>query len=224
MVKALNYQSVLIVTYGRTGSTLLQGILNSIDGCLVRGENNQFCYGLFEAYKNILDIKKHYAPTATNPFYGAHLLDENMFLDYSSQMVKKLILADKDKSEISCYGFKEVRYINILDNLFEYLDFLKKIFPNAAFVFNTRKMEDVLKSGWWPERNQTETINNMIRCEKMFTSYQQDHANSFLITYEDVTNKSPKLASLFDFLGAPYLEGKIDTVLATPHSYSPRQT
>ena len=32
---------IFIVTYGRSGSTLLQGILNSIPGYLVRGENRQ---------------------------------------------------------------------------------------------------------------------------------------------------------------------------------------
>jgi hypothetical protein len=32
---------VFIVTYGRSGSTLLQGVLNSIPGYLVRGENRQ---------------------------------------------------------------------------------------------------------------------------------------------------------------------------------------
>jgi hypothetical protein len=64
----------------------------------------------------------------------------------------------------------------------------------------------------------------MIRCEKMFAAYQQTHTNSFLITYEDVLSKSPKLAALFTFLGATYLEDTIDKVLATPHSYNPRKT
>ena len=49
----MNYQHVLIITYGRSGSTLLQGLLNSIDGCIVRGENYDACKGLFRTYQAV---------------------------------------------------------------------------------------------------------------------------------------------------------------------------
>ncbi len=217
--KKLNYESILIVTYGRTGSTLLQGLLNSIDGCLVRGENNQFCYDLFEAYRHIVDIKKTYAPEPTNPFYGAHLLDEKVFLTHAQKMVKALLLAGQNETQVVCYGFKEVRYINVLDSLFEYLDFLQQIFPNTAIVFNTRKVEDTIKSGWWPERDRQETLQNMKKCADLFAEYEKTHPNAFLIKYEDVVSASARVRALFDFLGAEYSDDKIKQVLATPHSY-----
>lgn len=39
---SFRFGSILVITYGRSGSTLLQGILNSIDGILIRGENHNF--------------------------------------------------------------------------------------------------------------------------------------------------------------------------------------
>ena len=54
----LNFDVILIITYGRSGSTLLQGILNSISGVLVRGENANMCYHVFYAYQAILEAKK----------------------------------------------------------------------------------------------------------------------------------------------------------------------
>jgi hypothetical protein len=38
----IKYGSILIVTYGRSSSTLLQGVLNTIDGVRVTGENFEF--------------------------------------------------------------------------------------------------------------------------------------------------------------------------------------
>ena len=52
----MKFDSVLIVTYGRSGSTLLQGILNSIEGCLIRGENDNFCFALYQAHQSIKNI------------------------------------------------------------------------------------------------------------------------------------------------------------------------
>lgn len=132
---------------------------------------------------------------------------------------KTLAPGRRERKKVVCYGFKEVRYINVLDNLFAYLDFLSLIFPQVAFVFNTRDIENVLKSGWWPERDQEEAIKIMKRCETLFLEYERAHSNAFLISYEDMINKSPKIRALFDFLGAEYSETAINIVIATPHSY-----
>ena len=99
----LNFDSILIITYGRSGSTLLQGILNSIDGCLIRGENYNAIFYLFEFYeKIILNKKENYNQTMpNNPFYGAGLPDEELVLMHIQNMVHDLLLADKiDASEI----------------------------------------------------------------------------------------------------------------------------
>ena len=33
------------------------GVLNSIDGVVIRGENHDFCYHLYKGYNTILDSK-----------------------------------------------------------------------------------------------------------------------------------------------------------------------
>ncbi|HEY9292796.1 MAG TPA: hypothetical protein VIP98_16060, partial [Microlunatus sp.] len=50
--RSLGY--LFVVTYGRSGSTLLQGILNSIPGYLVRGENRSVLRHLYK-YQQGLD-------------------------------------------------------------------------------------------------------------------------------------------------------------------------
>ena len=41
---------LFVVTYGRSGSTLVQGLLNAMPGVLVRGENNLFVLPLFRSW------------------------------------------------------------------------------------------------------------------------------------------------------------------------------
>ncbi len=222
----MKYQSILIVTYGRSGSTLLQGVLNSIDGCLIRGENYNFCYGLFKSYQRLLQAKlRLHSNTPQHPWYGAKLLDEEVFLGYAGKMIKDLLLADeKDNQEIICYGFKEIRYTKLSTaELFDYLSFFTKVMPRVAFIFNTRNMKDVVKSGWWVDYDPENTITELERTESNFKTYLQNHDNCFHIDYSDVVAKSDRLVALFEFLGAPYSEDKVNEVLSLPHSYDPNQ-
>lgn len=225
LTKQKKFDSVLIVTYGRSGSTLLQGILNSIEGWLVRGENNNFCFSLYEAYQSIKFSKKFEASTeVTKPWYGASFIDEDNFLRQASQMTRDLVISNKKNDpRIKCYGFKEIRYYlpKVQKNFDDYLEFLEKIFPNVCFIFNTRNLDNVLQSGWWPERDYEKTKQQLVSLENKFIYFCRTHNNNtFQITYEDVVSKSKKLEAMFDFLDVEYIPEKIDEILSVPHSYN----
>ena len=201
----------------------MQGILNSIEGCLIRGENYNFIYDIFNSYKCILRSKKIVKqPYPNNSWYGAYLLNEEIFIENIKVLLKKLLIADKDESNIIAYGFKEIRYAKIPD-LFDYLDFLKLVFPNVAFIFNTRRLEDVVKSGWWVNHNTEKTKSILSDLEEKFRIYNSRTQNCFSIDYNEVIQKSENLLGLYDFLGAEYNSEKIDQVLKTLHGYSPTQ-
>ena len=223
--KKLKFKSILIVTYGRSGSTLLQGVLNSIEGCLIRGENFNFIYHLFKSHEAIKSAKNKGGDTPQKAWYGSQLLDGEYFIKVNRELLKKLLLADDFKNaNISCYGFKEIRYIDIMDNLFEYLDFLKKIFPDVAFIFNFRNKNEVAKSDWWENENKKEVKEKLKRFERKCSEYMKvNHGRCFLIKYEDLVYKKKKLKDMFEFLGAEYIDSKIDHILSLPHSYNPKQ-
>ncbi|MDJ0553843.1 MAG: sulfotransferase [Microcoleaceae cyanobacterium MO_207.B10] len=220
---SLNFQSILIVTYGRSGSTLLQGILNNIDGVLVRGENNNFIYGLYEAYKKLIDVSSHKDTSQPNhSWYGGGEIDLELFLNDCREMVRNVLLANSnDDKNVLCYGFKEIRYFEVYQqtkDITDYLNFLGKIFPKPAFIFNTRNLDDVLKSGWWAKMN-TESRTRLIELEIAFQAYIETHqTNSFMVSYEDVVCQLNNFKLLFDFLGAAYPEN-MDEILLTPHGY-----
>lgn len=225
-LRQLNFDSILIITYGRSGSTLLQGILNAIDGCLIKGENYNAIFHLFEFYeKLILNKQKNSNQTGpNNPFYGAALLDEESVLKHIQNMVRDILLADKvNNPDFFCYGFKEISYIKYPDKLFSYLDFLVRIFPNVGFIFNTRNIEDVIKSAWWANIDPEKAKSDLHKIEELFDEYCENHSNSFQITYEEIVANDQGLKAMFDFIGAEYSRSTVDRILTIPHSYSPTQ-
>ena len=223
----MKFDSVLIITYGRSGSTLLQGILNSIEGCLIRGENDNFCFALYQAYQSIKKSKKFKkAIEVTNPWYGAPFISEEAFLKQASTMTKDLILSDKqDDPTIKCYGFKEIRYaeLEVQKNFEDYLEFLEKIFPNPCFIFNTRNLDNVLNSGWWSRTNQAKSRKYLVNLENKFAEFCSNHNNTFQITYENIISRSQTLETMFDFLGVEYAAEKIDRVMSVKHSFNIKQ-
>jgi hypothetical protein len=215
----MRYDSILIVTYGRSGSTLLQGVLNSIEGCLVRGENFNCFHPLYQSYERLLKAKAKAGTVPADPWYGAHLLDEQIFIEQIEALARKLLLADADENRVRAYGFKEIRYPRVGDELEAYLDFLEKVFPNPAFVFNTRNLDQVVKSDWWADGNYWKAKRKLAAFEHRCLAYMQAKPNWFHIRYEDIIGKTPNLEHLFEFLGAEYDPAAIEQVLAVPHSY-----
>jgi hypothetical protein len=221
----MNYESILVVTYGRTGSTLLQGVLNSIDGCLIRGENYGVCQGLFRSYRNMIKSKDHSGHAPTEPWFGCQFLNEDYVIEHGRELMRRVLLGDQAaNNHVICYGFKETRYVNMEpDYLFDYIDFICKLFPNPAVIFNTRALSDVVKSAWWKEKEIGKITAMLKQTEGVFSRYANEHHNCFQITYEDTIAKTAVLERMFEFLGVHYDESNIDRVLSRPHSYAPTQ-
>lgn len=231
----MKFQSVLIVTYGRSGSTLLQGILNSIPGCLIRGENFNVCLGLYQSYTAYLQTITHEQASNTNsdtpssPWYGALHLDADQYLaDMRTMVLSHLQRGISSGTQIQCVGFKEIRYLPLdmhegkgayVQYLHGYLDFLAKLLPNVAFVFLTREHSQVVKSAWWKTRSPETVLGKLQQFEKAAKAYAHQHDNCHFIDYSDMVRNDEELASLFSFLGAPYDHASVAEVLKQRHSY-----
>lgn len=220
----MKYQSILIISYGRSGSTLLREVINTIDNVHLKGENYSFCFGLYQTWKSLTSTKKKVreAPDRTAAWYGSDGLDPELFIKQAQKIVFDQLVGEKNLG--ICFGFKEVRYIYILDVLEEYLHFLSRIFPKVAFVFNKRCHDDVTKSGWWKNRDPIKLKEKLTSADLKFAEYCRKHENAFLINYEDVIKGDKGLLPLFEFLGADLFSDRINKVLKTPHSFNCKPT
>ncbi|MCD6003899.1 sulfotransferase [Halomonas sp. IOP_6] len=222
----MKFQHVLIVTYGRTGSTLLQGLLNDVDKTIVRGENFNFCFGLFKSYQSLKKLLKDQGQNGespSKPFYGSFSFDEDKFLKSSYELLKEQLGIPP-----SCdfWGFKEIRYTpNGLEDkwgykLKEYLAFLNILLPNTAFIFLTRDHKAVLKSAFWKSRDQNEALNDILCFEESARKWSQSHSNSFWIDYNEVVENGDVLKDMYEFLGLSYNFDAVRQTLGVEHSYA----
>jgi hypothetical protein len=220
----LKYKSALIITYGRSGSTLLQGILNKIEGVRLNGENQDFCYGLFQAWRSLLSAKEKAnndkCNESTHPWFGAQELDPDLFLSGLKPLIKAQLLGKGVvQNDDIVYGFKEIRYIHHLDEFDEYLSFLNKVFPDPVFIFNVRLHDDVLKSAWWKNSDPVHSKALLQRADALFAQYVDEHSNACLVRYEEIVKGGDEIDRLLKFLDADISQQIIMDTLNTVHSY-----
>jgi hypothetical protein len=119
--------------------------------------------------------------------------------------------------ELRAYGFKEIRYgSGTYEQLETDLAFFRELFPEALFIFNTRRTETAVKSSWWaanPARS-TEALN---RSRANFHRYLECHPeNAYHMPYEELMHDSPVLEGMFQAVGFEFLpeyERELDVVI-----------
>lgn len=210
---------VFVVTYGRSGSTLLQGILSSTPGWLIRGENGDGMRPLYEFHRNGAKARDRNLLTETKSAVHAWYGMDEFPTTVSIRQLRTLALATilRPEPDTRVVGFKEIRWWHH-DDLPEYADFLRTVFPGARFVVNTRRLEDVAASKWWA--NHDDPLAELTGHEKRILELHEHLGDaSYHVRYNDYVADPGTLAPLFDWLGEPFDEERIRDVLAQPHSY-----
>jgi hypothetical protein len=206
---------IFIVTYGRTGSTLLQSLVSTIPGCVIRGENHNVMEPILGAASRARKTRGTWGKAEqplSHPWYGADAIRPVVFANtLVDAFVDHVLCPPRDARWI---GFKEIRYNGFDERFGAAIDFMRAHFKNAHFIFNTRRKEDVAKSAWWAkwEYEDVETlIDNM---DRRFAEYHAAHPDYTTMTsYESFSTDPQALAPLFGKLGEALDEAKIKTVL-----------
>ncbi|MEM0934923.1 MAG: sulfotransferase [Pseudomonadota bacterium] len=201
---------VFVVTYGRSGSTLLQHLLNRIPGYCIRGENGDALRPLFMSWKRLRKSpgpRPRAAPAGkgatavpTHPFYGMEHIDPYRYrLDLADTFVRQVL---RLPAGTRVGGFKEIRYMAEPRSLASYLDFIATTFPQTRFVFNTRDHEAVCQSGWWKSQPRDEVLKMLARGEAEFDRYIASKPDRCLkLHYDTYVADHAEFARLFEFLG-----------------------
>ena len=227
-----NMQSfALVITFGRSGSTLLQGILNSAAGVHIAGENNNFLYGLFlsqRALSNAVDrdpVDDETKPTS--PWFARTDLDLEQFQEDCSELAKKTLFPKHHgAADYRILGFKEIRYLDLLlegksiHHLSKYVDFLTSIFAPCKIITLTRQHKQVLKSSWWRYHNDKANLLAKLHAFDawMLQHHRENTDSHFHLDYRDLTLGSPNINELFEFLDLEVNHESLKLVLNTEHS------
>jgi len=210
---------VFIVTYGRSGSTLLQNLLNSIPGYCIRGENNNTLYHMARAWdavsgsEQMRGQRRSGQPTTReHPWYGAELVDPDpLGRDLAATFLRDVLRPPPDARVA---GFKEIRFHLAGAHAGAYLDFILRFFPKARFIFNTRDHAAVARSGWWASMDPAAVKYELERAETVFSRMRDQLGDRALaLHYDDYVGKPLALKPLFDFLGEPFDADRVGQVI-----------
>lgn len=213
------YNYVFIFTYGRSGSTLLMGLLNSLPHYCIRGENNNLLYRLYwssEALNSALaSPSAKNAAKPTNPWFGLDSTNPARFNERLIEaFVDDVLAPGRDHTTV---GFKEIRFSqNEVPDFEGYIAFVRRSFPGCKIIFNHRNLTDVAASKWWSTMPAAPEKLQFI--EDRFNSVPSG-PDVLHFDYDRIDDGLDHVRELFTFLGERFDEAAVRQVLSVRHSY-----
>lgn len=212
-------KQLFILAQKRTGSTLLQRILNQIPGFAIAGENGGAFLHLAKFHKLILNIpskknvlqkyvegESEIKPAWLNPWVD----DVPRIQRYLRAMMTQMY----DVQGCRVWGFKEIRYGRFGETYEEFLNqvsFFRDLFPDCRLLFLTRSLDALIESNLkHPPRGLDLTDETLARFVKLqlshFEAYEKAYADhAFLLSFEDIIQRTPRFCeALFEFLNVPF--------------------
>jgi len=210
--------TIFVVTYARSGSTVLQSILQTIPESHITGENYMALEGLFRASRRLRKSRRTWGKEPrpkSHPWYGADQLKPNRFdARLIDVFIDEVIQPPQDTRWV---GFKEIRYRRLGETFLEYLEFCQRSFPNAFFVFNSRNGDNVAKSDFWANHPRDYVLDIVSKMDARFSDYAATYPNhSHHVFHEQTCSDLTSLQPLFDKLGEPLDLGAVKKILDTP--------
>ncbi|MFM8515152.1 MAG: sulfotransferase [Actinomycetota bacterium] len=211
-----------IVTFGRSGSTALQAVLNAHPETLIRGENYLALRGLQTYVQSLASAAdRHHAGRPDHPWFGTARLDPTAVIESARRTFIDDVLRPKPDTRWS--GFKEVRYevgyFPSSDDLLDHLLFVQTLLPGVRYLVNVREADSSLSSGWWPENPQardvlTTTIANLRQASQQLTEVLGP-GRVAVVEYEQWACDPASLCGALSALGFPVQPRLVTEVLDT---------
>lgn len=210
-------QPLFILGFARSGTTLLQRLLNSYDDVLIWGEHVGFLRDVANAYARVWrnpDYFKSTVPLAEVLQDTRPLTRWQAWMNWTTpddwrrlyrEFVESVFLPEGLPGR-RVWGWKEVHYVGARND--HTLPFLAEIFPDARFVFLVRNGFDTMASfGVWPFRRslaawQQEGCVAWVRAMRTFRRWHESgRIDSYWLRYEDLIETRGELLRLLESLG-----------------------
>lgn len=213
---------LFVVTYGRSGSTLLQGILSSAPGVTVRGENGGLLLDLYRLHTTATGHRDRLASSsplpAAHPWWGIDgYRDETAYRGFRTFLLETVLRPEPGTEVV---GFKEIDWVrdDMPGALPGVLAFTRAVFPGARFVLNTRNLEDVARSKWWAGK--PDALDRLREMEQQIVTALEPYGDDVhRVHYDDYVADPTVLAGLFRWLGRDFDEERVREVMSVRHSY-----
>ena len=199
---------VFVITYGRSGSTVLMRLLNTLDGYHIKGENWNTLLPLYRSFRNLNSAHSIHGDEGVRsdgPWWGVDKVNPDRFARrLVDTFVEEVIQPPEDARVL---GFKEVRYFQCFSELEPFIAFMRRFCSPCKFVFNSRPADAVMKSGWWANMNKEKVRQRIHDMDAYFADYAKangDHA--IHLDYEHWSRDINEIRRLVKFLEEPFDE------------------
>jgi len=211
---------VLICATGRSGSTTMQRIINSVPNSNICGENFGAINSLLEFYKRIKTTTFDYVPGHLRPASYEDIVSKDVkpswYNSYNFQqtvsMIKILIASlFKNKEATNIWGFKEIRYDN---GDIKYLKEFKELFPQTKVIIQVRgNIAAQSQSSWLKkDKNAIQYLNALNN--QFYNFYNQNKEWCYFTTFEKMFDME-NVKKIFEFIDCSqyYDQSKIKQIL-----------
>lgn len=211
---------VLICATGRSGSTTMQRIINSIPNSNICGENFGAINSLLEFYKRIKTTTFDFVPGHLRPASYEDIISKDVkpswYNSYNFQqtvsMIKMLIASlFKNTSTTNMWGFKEIRYDN---GDIKYLREFKELFPQTKVIIQIRgNIAAQSQSSWLKKEKNAIAYLNTLNNE-FYNFYNQNKEWCYFTTFEKMFDME-NIKKIFEFIDCSqhYDQSKIKQIL-----------
>lgn len=215
----------IIACCQRSGSTLLQRLLNSHPEILIWGEHGGYINHLYDGFLAVHKWKQQHGESGeefllrSDKVFMPNSLADSSCIDRAFQEhVRAMFPVPLSRGSSCAWGFKEVRY-TIWTALF-----LEKLFPRARFIHLVRNIDSCLTSMRRLERERkweaewtAEALSNWVKIGQSFSEYSRLLQNRLLVRYEDLLGKrgSETSDAIESFLGLRH--GSLNTNVLKVH-------
>jgi hypothetical protein len=211
---------VLICATGRSGSTTMQRIINSVPNSNICGENFGAINSLLEFYKRIKTTTFDYVPGHLRPASYEDIISKDVkpswYNSYNFQqtvsMIKMLIASlFKNTAATNMWGFKEIRYDN---GDIKYLREFKELFPQTKVIIQIRgNIAAQSQSSWLKkDKNAVQYLNALNN--EFYNFYNQNKEWCYFTTFEKMFDME-NIKKIFEFIDCSqyYDQSKIKQIL-----------
>ena len=211
---------VLICATGRSGSTTMQRLINTIPNSNICGENFAAINSLLEFYRRIKNSTTDNIPGHLTPFTYDYLINKNIkpcwYNSYNFnnmvQMIRVMIInMFKNSETTNLWGFKEIRYDSGNIN---YIKDFKELFPQTKVIIQIREnIKAQSQSGWFKEEKNA--VKFLTKTNKELINFALSNKEwCFLTSFERMFDKN-NLKNMFNYIGCgdKFNEELIDEIL-----------
>lgn len=210
---------ILICASGRSGSTTLQRIINTIPNANICGECDGAILHLLHFYRSIKKTKR-FTPkdnggrfktyescikTNTKPcWYNSFNYDQ--IIGNIKNMIINMMLSSEQRNKPRnnvILGFKEIRYFERNEDITLLKDF-RELFPNTIVLLNYRSDVSKQSKSSWFSKNPTESkrrLQAMNNRMKLFNTHNGKY--TYIVTFEDLFNVE-KIKNMFKYINCQF--------------------